>query len=250
MGEVAHVVLTLRNDKDSVFFGSRERGGDSLGAFWIPLNKSFKGCLEEGITFMAAGDSASFKMNADSIFTKTFHARMPAFVKSGSIITFNIKLINFESQEKFMQQQQEQAEKQKAMGKTIEANSIKKYLNDNHLTIVPDSNGLYFLDHVKTMGAAPQEGDSVTMTYKGTLLDGTVFDASANHGGTFSFVFSQHAQLIRGWILVLSMMRQGETVKVLIPSNLAYGERGAGGMIKGNTPLIFEMGMVKVTPHK
>jgi FKBP-type peptidyl-prolyl cis-trans isomerase FkpA len=252
MGEVAHVVLTLGTDKDSIFFSSRTRGGDSLGAFWIPLNKTFQGCLEQGITLMATGDSASFKMNSDSVFTKTFHAKAPPFVKQGSTLIFHLKLIEFIPQEVFMKKQQDQMEKQHAMSKAAEGNAITKYLSDNHLTVAPDSNGLYILEHTKTTGVAPKEGDSVEVNYKGTLLDGTVFDASANHGGkgTFSFVYSQHASLIRGWILVLSEMREGDKVKVLIPSSLAYGERGAGGRIQANTPLIFEMQLLKVTnPH-
>ena len=249
MGQVAHVVLTLGTDNDSIFFSSRTRGGDSLGAFWIPLNKTFQGCLEQGITLLAAGDSASFKMNSDSVFTKTFHAKAPPFVKPGGMLTFHLKLIEFIPQEVFMKKQQDQMEKQHAMGKTAETNAISKYLTDNHLTVIPDSNGLYILEHTKANGIAIKEGDSVEVTYKGTLLDGKVFDASANHGGkgTFSFVYSQHASLIRGWILVLSEMREGDKVRVLIPSNLAYGERGAGGMIQGNTPLIFEMQLIKVT---
>ncbi|HTB07269.1 MAG TPA: FKBP-type peptidyl-prolyl cis-trans isomerase [Bacteroidia bacterium] len=252
MGEVAHVVLTLGTDKDSIFFSSRARGGDSLGAFWIPLNKTFQGCLEQGITLMAAGDSASFKMNSDSVFTKTFHAKAPPFVKPGSMLTFHLKLIEYIPQEVFMKKQQDQMEKQHAMGKAAEGNAITKYLTDNHLNIAPDSNGLYILESTKTNGAAVKEGDSVEMTYKGTLLDGKVFDASANHGGkgTFSFVYSQNASLIRGWIIIVGAMHEGDKVKVLIPSKLAYGERGAGGMIQPNTPLIFEMSLVKVTSRR
>jgi FKBP-type peptidyl-prolyl cis-trans isomerase FkpA len=197
MGDFAHVVLTLKNDRDSVFFSSHEKnkGGDSLGGFWIPLNKTFNGCLEQAMTLMATGDSACFEMLSDSIFTKTFHAKLPPFIKSGSTLTFNLKLLKFENQQQFMQEQKEQMEKQQAQSMAVESSAIAKYLKDNNLNTTPDSNGLYIIEHTKTSGAMPKEGDSVEVTYKGTLLNGTVFDASANHGGkgTFSFVYSLNA---------------------------------------------------------
>jgi len=92
------------------------------------------------------------------------------------------------------------------------------------------------------------DGDSIGVKYKGTFLDGKVFDASANHGPgneIFKLKFAQNMPLIKGWISVLGKMHEGEKVTVLIPSDLAYGAHGSG-MIQPYTPLIFEMEMVHI----
>jgi len=252
LDDVARVVFTLRTDKDSVFFSSHDRGGDSLGAFWVPINKSHIACIEQGIMLMTAGDSAAFVVNADSAFNKTFRAARPPFVMAGSNVTFNVKLISFESKQQYMTEKQKEMEKQQQAGKAEEIGKINGYLTSNKLSTTPDTSGVYYIEHNATTGTPVHEGDSVEMKYTGMFLDGKIFDASANHGGTgtFSFQYSKHASLIQGWIRVVGAMHEGEKVKVLIPSDLGYGARGAGGLIPPNCPLIFEMELVKVTSHK
>jgi FKBP-type peptidyl-prolyl cis-trans isomerase len=105
--------------------------------------------------------------------------------------------------------------------------------------VVTTSTGLKYSVLRKGTGtASPKIGDPVKVNYTGWRLDGKVFDASSRHGGPASFVCGQ---LIEGWNEALQMMRTGDKLKLTIPANLAYGERGAGADIPPNTPLIFEM---------
>ncbi len=90
----------------------------------------------------------------------------------------------------------------------------------------------------------PQETDTVTVHYHGTLLDGTVFDSSIDRGETISFPLSM---VIPGWTEALQLMNVGDKWRLTIPSKLAYGERGeprAG--IGPNSTLIFEVELIKV----
>lgn len=126
--------------------------------------------------------------------------------------------------------------------------AIAKFIAEKHANAKQIEDSLYMLSNTPGTGKAVASGDNVEVRYKGMFLDGRVFDQSANHGGkgTFSFIYSQNVPLIKGWIKVIGNMHEGEKLSVLIPSWLAYGERGAGGLIPGNTPLIFDIEAVKV----
>ncbi len=93
-------------------------------------------------------------------------------------------------------------------------------------------------------GKTPQSGaDMVTVKYKGSLINGRVFDQTrGNQTATFPA-----GALIPGWVEALSMMKEGDQWELVIPSDLGYGENGApGGIIPGGQTLIFEMTLVKV----
>lgn len=131
---------------------------------------------------------------------------------------------------------------------TPEQAAISKYIAEHGKNAVHVENSLYILNNTAGNGKAVGNGDNVEVRYKGMFLDGRVFDQSANHGGkgTFSFVYSPDVPLIQGWVKIIGKMKEGEKISVLIPSWLAYGTRGAGGLIPGNTPLLFDIEVVKV----
>jgi FKBP-type peptidyl-prolyl cis-trans isomerase len=92
----------------------------------------------------------------------------------------------------------------------------------------------------------PSSTDCVTVNYKGTFIDGRVFDQSPA-GQPISFPVNG---VIPGWTEALQLMHVGETWQLTIPSNLAYGEQGAGGgKIPPNTPLVFSVELLKVASH-
>jgi FKBP-type peptidyl-prolyl cis-trans isomerase len=84
----------------------------------------------------------------------------------------------------------------------------------------------------------PNATDTVEVHYVGTLIDGTEFDNSIKRGQTISFPLNG---VIKGWTEILQLMTVGSKWKVYIPSDMGYGERGAGAAIPGNSTLIFEI---------
>jgi peptidylprolyl isomerase len=100
-------------------------------------------------------------------------------------------------------------------------------------------------DEVVGSGPAAKAGDTVTVNYVGALPDGTVFDASANHGQPFSFTLGA-GQVIPGWDQGLVGMKVGGKRKLIIPPDMAYGAQGAGGVIPPNATLLFEVELVKI----
>lgn len=92
-------------------------------------------------------------------------------------------------------------------------------------------------------GAQPAITDTVKVHYRGTLKDGTEFDSSYSRGNPAEFPVNG---VIAGWQEVLPMMKSGAKWEVAIPSDLAYGEQGAGGKIGPNEPLVFEIELLEV----
>ena len=92
-------------------------------------------------------------------------------------------------------------------------------------------------------GATPKLEDEVSVHYHGTLIDGTVFDSSVDRGQPASFPVSG---VIPGWTEALQLMKVGSKWQVYIPSELAYGERGAGGAIGPNETLIFDVELLEI----
>jgi FKBP-type peptidyl-prolyl cis-trans isomerase FklB len=109
--------------------------------------------------------------------------------------------------------------------------------------VITTSSGLQYEIITNGTGATPSESDKVTVHYHGTLLDGTVFDSSVDRGQPATFPVNG---VIPGWVEALQLMNVGSKYKLYIPSDLAYGERGAGGAIGPNATLIFEVELLSI----
>ncbi len=108
-----------------------------------------------------------------------------------------------------------------------------------------DTTQLIIEDEVVGTGAEAKSGNDVTVHYLGTLTDGTMFDASRNHGDA-GFTFTLGAgQVIKGWDQGVAGMKEGGKRKLTIPSDLAYGNRAVGDVIPANATLIFEVELLK-----
>ncbi len=109
--------------------------------------------------------------------------------------------------------------------------------------VTTTATGLQYEVLAEGSGDSPKETDQVTVHYHGTLIDGTVFDSSVERGQPATFPVNG---VIPGWVEALQLMKPGAKYKLFIPSNLAYGERGAGGSIGPNATLIFEVELISV----
>lgn len=131
----------------------------------------------------------------------------------------------------------ELGEKNKEEGEAFLAENKK----DKDVVTLPS--GLQYKVITEGDGAMPKATDKVTVNYRGTLIDGTEFDSSYTRGQPASFPVNG---VIPGWTEALQLMKAGSKWKLFIPSNLAYGERGAGGKIGPNAALIFEVELISV----
>ena len=119
---------------------------------------------------------------------------------------------------------------------------IKPMTTEN--TITTDS-GLKYEELVEGDGATPQKGQNVTVHYTGTLENGSKFDSSRDRNRPFSFKIGV-GQVIKGWDEGVGTMKVGGRRKLIIPPDLGYGARGAGGVIPPNATLIFDVELLSI----
>src|SRR5947208_7274906 len=142
--------------------------------------------------------------------------------------------------EKDMQQ------KQKAAGEK-NASEGAKFLEENKKKegVKATASGLQYKAIKEGTGPQPKETDTVTVNYRGTLIDGTEFDSSYKRGEPATFPVTG---VIKGWTEALQLMKVGSKYQLFIPPNLAYGERAMGPDISPNSTLIFEVELMSVKP--
>lgn len=130
------------------------------------------------------------------------------------------------------------AEENKTAGAAFLAENAKKE------GIITTASGLQYEVLTKGTGTkSPSASDLVEVNYEGKLLDGTIFDSSYKRGESISFPLNR---VIAGWTEGLQLMTEGAKHRLYIPSDLAYGSRGAGRDIGANATLIFDVELIKI----
>jgi peptidyl-prolyl cis-trans isomerase A (cyclophilin A) len=107
------------------------------------------------------------------------------------------------------------------------------------------ASGLEYVEVLAGKGTQAAAGKKVKVHYTGKFPDGKVFDSSVSRGEPLEFMLGQ-GRVIKGWDEGIALMKVGGTAVLTIPPNLAYGERGAGGVIPPNATLVFEVELVDV----
>jgi FKBP-type peptidyl-prolyl cis-trans isomerase FklB len=137
------------------------------------------------------------------------------------------------------QKQKESGEKNKAEGaKFLEENKKKEGVKTT-------ASGLQYKVVKDGSGAQPKATDTVTVNYRGTLINGTEFDSSYKRGQPATFPVNG---VIKGWTEALQLMKVGSKYQLFIPSNLAYGERAVSPDLSANSTLIFDVELLDAKP--
>jgi len=253
IGDILVAELTV-STADSTLFTNK---GRPERLFMID-SSDYKGDLNEGLLMMYIGDSATFIVSADSLRKRT---QLPPFIKQGEMLYYSIKLHSIVTKNEFEKERSEAMAQQQKMledAKVKSKDELDKYLLDNKIKVLPTENGLYFIEIKKGNGAKPEVGKSIKVNYIGRFLDGKVFDTNnekeAKNAGIFNerrpyepieFILGQ-GQVIKGWEEGIALMKVGGKAKLIIPSNLAYGERGVNGAIPPYATLVFDVELVSV----
>ncbi|MDD2317591.1 MAG: FKBP-type peptidyl-prolyl cis-trans isomerase [Desulfobacterales bacterium] len=152
-------------------------------------------------------------------------------------------LMNFQQEMAAKQQAKlkELAEKNRLAGEAFMAENARKE------GVVTLPSGLQYKVLVEGTGKTPGQDDTVTVNYRGTLIDGKEFDSSYKRGEPATFPIEG---VIPGWTEALQLMKEGAKWQLFIPSALAYGESGAGPDITPNSSLIFEVELISIQPKE
>jgi len=122
---------------------------------------------------------------------------------------------------------------------------IAQNMANTEENVMTTDSGLQYVEIEQGDGASPQRGQTVVVHYTGTLEDGTKFDSSRDRNRPFQFKIGV-GQVIKGWDEGVASMKVGGRRKLIIPPELGYGARGAGGVIPPNATLIFDVELLKI----
>ncbi|MBC21769.1 MAG: peptidylprolyl isomerase [Candidatus Marinimicrobia bacterium] len=198
--------------EDGTVFDSSVDRGETVT---FPLNRVIKGWTE-GLQLMPTGSKFKFIIPPNL----GYGSRPIGSIPPNSTLIFEVELFNVEKP---------------FVDKDFNLPAEEKTLES----------GLRYLDHIVGTGEAAVAGKEVVVHYSGYLADGTKFDSSHDRGTPFVFVLDQ-GRVIKGWDEGVAGMKKGGKRTLIIPPDLGYGERGAGGVIPPNATLMFEVELLDI----
>lgn len=201
---------------------------------YIPV---FEPTMKEALKEFTKGDSAEVLINADSFFLNSLGQPRPEWIKAGDNIRFILKIKDVLNEQDMRKKQMDEA-KQFSVKDSIEQKAAIAALPNPKQT----PNGIYYTELKAGTGKAVKKGDKVTVLYRGSLLNGQVFDENQKDGIQVTLGLGQ---VIIGWEEMLQSMKEGQKVRAIIPSEMAYGPQGQGPIPPYST-LVFEMEIIKI----
>ena len=232
-GDFVEINLIYKTE-DTVMFDSKTIPTEQQGP--IPIGPTlFAGDIFEGLGMLHVGDSATFVVPADSVWKHMYRGNIPPGLDSAKNIYYIVGLKNIMTADEM---NAIQAEKARVLQEE-ESGLREAYLKENYPDAQPTESGLYYIRTKKGKGKTPQVGQSVSVHYTGTLLDGTKFDSSVDRGTPFEFPLGQ-GRVIKGWDEGIALMKKGESGILVVPSDLGYGARPSGP-IPPHSTLVFEV---------
>jgi FKBP-type peptidyl-prolyl cis-trans isomerase len=217
-------LIVKSKGKDSTFIDSRK---NKQGALRMQLPPSdYKGDIYQGMRMLAAGDSGEFIVNADSLFKKTFRqASRPKYIDSNSMARFVVHMVTIDSPDALQRMEKE---------------TLNKFIADNKITTAPTPSGLYYIEQVAGKGIKIDSGCQVIYNVKISMINGKqVFGQDS-----MKFVYGKRPDM-SGFLEGIKMMKKGGQARLILPSQLAFGERGYRE-IPPYTSIIYDVKVVDV----
>ncbi len=237
-GDYVKIDVSYSVLNDSVFYsGTREFAlGRSIN------NTDLNYCIQQ----LAEGDSASFIINTDNLFTEKNGAHAIDFLRDKSKIKIDIALRRILSEEEYNNQRTEFLS-WIDNPETYETEQIEEYIKQNKLKMKTSGSGMYYCKLREGNGKKPVSGDILSLNYEGKMINGKYFDSTKKRREYFSYKYGVQYQVIKGFEEAVSRMTEGEKVMIILPSWLAFGKEGsATGIIPPFTSVIYELELVKI----
>jgi len=232
-GDFLSMNLQYTTTNDSLIFSSYNKPKPLSFKFQKTL---FKGVLNEGLQQMAAKDSATFLVPADSIWGE----RLPNYLKPGDKIKYTVSLLKIQTQEEYQQERNARLDRQRE----VDTKEIEAYLQKSGQKLEKTASGLYYAVTKAGSGKVPNNDDVATAKYTVSLLNGTEVESTKGQ-----FKELPLNRQIRGLREGIGLIKKGGSGTLLIPSTIAYGERNRG-KIPPNSNLIYNIEISNINAAK
>lgn len=236
--DIIEVDLKYYSGKDSLLFNSK----DIQGKFRLRItDKEQGGILQDALKMMKTGDSAIFKIPSDDFYKMTAQMQVPPFIGKDEMLKFEIKMIKIVSEEELQAEYEAYLTQKEAEEKQV----LKEYLSVENIKEEPKESGLYIISLEKGNGKKTKKGNTVSVHYTGMFINGQIFDSSIERGVPFEFVLG-NGEVIPAWEEAVASMREGDKIKIIAPSSIAYGPQGSQNVIPPYETLLFEIKLLNV----
>jgi FKBP-type peptidyl-prolyl cis-trans isomerase len=246
-GDYITAQILIKSENDSVLYDTRNIGPLGAITFQVPQIEESKD-YRQGYLYLSEGDSATFITNAYSFFIDSLRALgdvIPNGFNSESIISIETRVLKIQTIDEYEKEISEEKKKLE-QGEFMEKKILEKYLADNHITVSPIANGMYYIKLAEGKGLTPDSGSIALINYRGSFLNGRTFDSNYETQ-PFEYIVGAEDQLIKGLETGVKKMHEGEKAKFIIPSYLAFGSSGSStGIVPPFTTVIYEVELLKV----
>jgi FKBP-type peptidyl-prolyl cis-trans isomerase len=241
-GNVCVVDAVMKTQDDSVFWDTRH---DAMNGLYIAINqKLMNGSCNGHLLKLVEGDSASFLVRPSVFFRDYFDTIVPAFCKNDSLVRLDFKFNQIMSRQEYTALKQNAETGHVEDTELEELQLIDSYLVQHYSFVKPDGYGMYTLEKKLTNLEKVSAGKRIKIAYSGSYLDGKPIDLGEQQ---LEFVYGTPDQLIEGLNIVIGSLKKAETIKIIVPSRLAFGESGSSnGSIPPYTPLVYNVKIIDI----
>lgn len=226
------VSISYSTMRDSTFFTGRRKLQLTAG--------DYDNSIEQCFSTLSVGDSACFILPARPFFERTLKTSLPSFIDTVDSFQVRIGMVEIQKHADYQRQKQEFLTWIKDFGE-YEKVFLKRFIEEQGIKQQADNNGMYKLTLKAGQGDFPRKGDTVDVYYTGRFLNGVFFDSTASRRA-FQFIYGSEWQVIKGLERAIGGMKQGEKSLFILPSDLAFGQRGnSTGLIPPYTSVMYEV---------
>lgn len=210
--------------KDTLLFESKKQSPEAIRMQLPPSD--YKGDIYEGLKMLSPGDSATFLLNADSLFKKTFRQpSRPPFVDTNSMVSFTVVLVSSDNPEALRKKEQE---------------ALQNYIKTNNITAQPTASGIYCIETAPGSGMKIDSGCQVKVNFKVSTIEGKQIFSTFDRPEPVSFTYGKRFDT-PGLNEAVGMMKKGTKATVIVPSNMGFGDAGRGALVPPFSTLVYEV---------
>lgn len=238
IGDFITIDISYKTIFDSIFFNGRRK-------FQI-AEPAFEGAIDECFTLLSKDEEATFIISADSFFVNTLDSKLPSFIPDGSDMKVDISVLEIQTAKEYENEKEAFLNWINDFGE-YERVILKQFVEEQKLDVKPTETGMFYFVLNEGEGKKVELGDTILVHYEGRFLNGKFFDSTKKRNDPFQFVYGHKWQVIEGLEEAIGMMREGEKALFILPSGLAFGDRGSStGIIPPFTSVIFEVELLSV----
>lgn len=232
----------MRTQADSVFWDTQH---DGVNGFFMDLSsEELPGSCHSYFSKLVEGDSVSFLIRPSTFFRLYFDTVVPYFCQNDSLVKLDLKITEIISKAQYLALKENSEVKVIDDRELQELELINCYIMNDYGGIQPDLNGIYYLNKTETNSEPVSVGKRIRIAITSKFIDGRPLGKLNQE---MEYTYGTPDQTVKGLNIVIGTLKKGETAKIIVPSRLAFGEKGSSnGSVPPYTPIVFDLKIIDI----